>query len=60
MFRQCSLGAFIICLALLAAGGANAEDVVRLPLIGSDFPISAAVNVHGGVDTVYVSGTLPP
>ncbi len=39
---------------------AAAESVVRTPLIGSDFPISAAVTVPSGLDTVFVSGALPP
>lgn len=46
--------------AMLACGAARADDVVRLPLVGSDFPISAAVTVRGGIDTVFLSGTLPP
>jgi enamine deaminase RidA (YjgF/YER057c/UK114 family) len=57
--------------ALLAAGGAfsifatadvhAAEDVARLPLPDNNpFPISAAVTVRGDLDTVYVSGALPP
>jgi enamine deaminase RidA (YjgF/YER057c/UK114 family) len=38
----------------------GAEDVVRTPLPdGNPFPISAAVSVRAGVDTVYVSGALP-
>jgi enamine deaminase RidA (YjgF/YER057c/UK114 family) len=38
----------------------GAEDVVRTPLPdGNPFPISAAVTVAAGVDTVYVSGALP-
>src|SRR6202051_493822 len=38
----------------------GAEDVVRTPLPdGNPFPISAAVTVSAGVDTVYVSGALP-
>ncbi len=60
IFRRRTSRALIVGAALLAGGHAGAEDVARLPLIGSDFPISAAVDVHGGVDTVYVSGTLPP
>ncbi len=48
------------CIAMLACGAAFADDVVRLPLVGSDFPISAAVTVRGGIDTVFLSGTLPP
>ena len=39
---------------------AHAADVVRTPLPnGSDFPISLAVTVPAGFDTVYVSGALP-
>jgi enamine deaminase RidA (YjgF/YER057c/UK114 family) len=34
--------------------------VVRLPLVGSDFPISAAVTVRHDADTYYLSGALPP
>jgi enamine deaminase RidA (YjgF/YER057c/UK114 family) len=44
--------------ALLAT--IQAADVVRTPLANnSDFPISAAVTVPAGFDTVYVSGALP-
>lgn len=37
-----------------------ATPVVRTALLGSDFPISAAVTVPSGFDTVYLSGALPP
>ena len=38
----------------------HAQDVVRTPLPdGNPFPISAAVTVPAGYDTVYVSGALP-
>jgi enamine deaminase RidA (YjgF/YER057c/UK114 family) len=48
------LAAAIGCVAL------GAEDVVRTPLPdGNPFPISAAVTVPAGFDTVYVSGALP-
>jgi enamine deaminase RidA (YjgF/YER057c/UK114 family) len=41
-------------------GVASAADVVRLPLPNNnDFPISAAVVIPAGFDTVYVSGALP-
>jgi enamine deaminase RidA (YjgF/YER057c/UK114 family) len=44
----------------VACSAMGAEDVVRTPLPdGNPFPISAAVTVRAGVDTVYVSGTLP-
>ena len=37
-----------------------ADAVTRTPLPdGNPFPISAAVTVRAGTDTVYVSGTLP-
>jgi enamine deaminase RidA (YjgF/YER057c/UK114 family) len=46
--------------ALLGVSIANAADVVRTPLPdGNPFPISAAVTVPAGYDTVYVSGALP-
>jgi len=39
---------------------AHAADVVRTPLPnGNPFPISLAVTVPAGADTVYVSGALP-
>jgi enamine deaminase RidA (YjgF/YER057c/UK114 family) len=47
-------------LLCVAAPAAQAEDVVRTPLPdGNPFPISDAVTVPAGFDTVYVSGTLP-
>jgi len=57
------------CAAVLAStvmvnamlfGSSNAADVVRTPLPnGNDFPISLAVTVPSGAETVYVSGALP-
>jgi enamine deaminase RidA (YjgF/YER057c/UK114 family) len=54
----------IVALAVLASAvscvAVGAEDIVRTPLPdGNPFPISAAVTVRAGVDTVYVSGALP-
>jgi enamine deaminase RidA (YjgF/YER057c/UK114 family) len=48
-------------LATAITGAAlGAEAVVRTPLPdGNPFPISAAVTVSAGVDTVFVSGALP-
>jgi enamine deaminase RidA (YjgF/YER057c/UK114 family) len=46
----------------VAVGAAawGAENVLRTPLPdGNPFPISAAVTVPAGFDTVYVSGALP-
>ncbi len=55
--------ALLISMTLLAAGAlavARAAGVVRTPLPdGNPFPISEAVTVPAGFDTVYVSGTLP-
>ncbi len=36
-----------------------AQDVVRHPIPGSDFPILTAVEVPAGKTTVYLSGTVP-
>lgn len=48
---------FLMNTVVLAA---HAADIVRTPLPnGSDFPISRAVTVPAGFDTVYVSGALP-
>jgi enamine deaminase RidA (YjgF/YER057c/UK114 family) len=54
----------MLCLALFAMGAAPAaqcaDGIMRTPLPdGNPFPISAAVTVPAGTDTVYVSGTLP-
>jgi enamine deaminase RidA (YjgF/YER057c/UK114 family) len=53
----------ITCALLMSACVANSErdaGPVRTPLPnGSDFPISLAVTVPAGFDTVYVSGALP-
>lgn len=37
-----------------------ADGIVRYPIPGSDFPISAAVEVPAGKSTVYLSGMVPP
>ena len=60
-FLRCVLkseGAALIFCAL--AGAAHAQAVTRTPLIGSDFPISAAVSVKAGTDIVYLSGAMGP
>jgi enamine deaminase RidA (YjgF/YER057c/UK114 family) len=60
---DCRHGA-VLALGFLAATAAcaavGAQDVVRTPLPdGNPFPISAAVTVPAGMDTIYVSGALP-
>ncbi len=54
----------LLALGLLASAvtcvAAGTDGIVRTPLPdGNPFPISAAVTVGAGVDTVYVSGALP-
>jgi enamine deaminase RidA (YjgF/YER057c/UK114 family) len=49
----------LVAVLLLAGSASAAEDVARLPLVNSEFPISAAVTVRGDLDTVFVSGALP-
>jgi enamine deaminase RidA (YjgF/YER057c/UK114 family) len=52
--------ALFAALMLPTCGIAAAADVERLPLPdGNPFPISAAVTVPAGYDTVFVSGALP-
>jgi enamine deaminase RidA (YjgF/YER057c/UK114 family) len=49
-----------VSLSVAVLSVAQAADVVRTPLPdGNPFPISAAVTVPAGFDTVYVSGALP-
>ena len=67
LFRFRNRGNYIVELMLIldvdrfgVYAGAGAPDVVRTALPDSNpFPISAAVTVRAGVDTVYVSGVLP-
>lgn len=51
-------GAAALVLAL-AAGTASAQEITRHPIPGSDFPISRAVEVPGGMTVVYLSGAVP-
>ncbi len=50
--------AAVLVLALWG-GTAAAQEVVRHPIPGSDFPISRAVEVPGGASLVYLSGAVP-
>jgi enamine deaminase RidA (YjgF/YER057c/UK114 family) len=59
-YRRAIACASIVSLSMATAAMSHAQGVVRTPLPdGNPFPISAAVTVRGGLDTVYVSGTLP-
>jgi enamine deaminase RidA (YjgF/YER057c/UK114 family) len=50
---------FAALLLALSTGAALAEEVLRHPIPGSDFPISRAVEVPTGADMVYLSGAVP-
>jgi enamine deaminase RidA (YjgF/YER057c/UK114 family) len=56
---RCAAWAVLLA-AATSSSPARAQDVVRLPLQGSNFPISAAVTVRTGTDLVFLSGALPP
>lgn len=45
---------------LVAAAAAVAADITRIPIPNSNFPISQAVRVPAGVETIYFSGITPP
>lgn len=64
MHKSAPRRSLILAMGMAAAAASSmalgAEDVVRTPLPdGNPFPISAAVTVRAGMDTVYVSGALP-
>jgi enamine deaminase RidA (YjgF/YER057c/UK114 family) len=51
---------FISCFAAASIALAQSGDkVARIPIPNSDFPISGAVVVPPGYETIYVSGTIP-
>lgn len=47
-------------LALLLPLGAQAQEVTRHRIPGSDFPIAAAVEIPPGATMVHLSGAVPP
>ncbi|MFZ2237268.1 MAG: RidA family protein [Dokdonella sp.] len=49
-----------IGLAFVPAIAAGAGDVIRHPIPGSDFPISAAVEIPAGKSLIFLSGMVPP
>ena len=49
-----------LALGLAMAGGAAAQEVTRHRILGSDFPIAAAVEVPAGLTMVHLSGAVPP
>ncbi len=51
---------FGVLVASAVACAAHAQNVVRLAVPDSDFPISAAVTVTAGTDLFFLSGALAP
>jgi enamine deaminase RidA (YjgF/YER057c/UK114 family) len=54
-----AIAAVIFCCTPVSGQAQSGEKVERIPLANSDFPISAAVIVPAGYDTIYVSGHIP-
>lgn len=52
--------ALTILAAGLITGAAHAQEIVRNPIPGSDFPIAQSVEVPPGAEILYVSGQVPP
>jgi len=55
--RFAASGLFV---ALAAVNGASAADITRVAIPNSSFPISLAVRVPAGAETIYFSGVTPP
>ena len=49
-----------IGLAVVPSLVGAADDIVRYPILNSDFPISAAVEIPAGKSMVYFSGMVAP
>ena len=49
----------VLCGAVSSSVGQASDKVDRVPLSNPDIPISAAVVVPAGYDTIYVSGHIP-
>lgn len=49
----------LLAALLIAASSAHAQQIKRTPIPNSNFPISVAVSVPAGAETVYFSGVLP-
>lgn len=56
---RCLIAGLVLGCAVTAALGQSGDKVERIPIANSDFPISAAVVVPSGYDTIYVSGNIP-
>ena len=49
----------VLMAGLLLAFGAHAQQIKRTAIPNSNFPISVAVTVPAGAETIYFSGVLP-
>jgi enamine deaminase RidA (YjgF/YER057c/UK114 family) len=49
----------VLMAGLLLAFGARAQQIKRTAIPNSNFPISVAVTVPAGAETIYFSGVLP-
>ena len=58
VLRAFVLSATISAMLSIAAFGQSGDKVERVPLSNPDIPISAAVVVPAGYDTIYVSGNV--
>jgi enamine deaminase RidA (YjgF/YER057c/UK114 family) len=54
----CTTALAVVCIAVSPSFGQATDKVERVPLSNPDIPISAAVIVPAGYDTIYVSGNL--
>jgi len=54
----CAIVLTIVCIANSLSFGQAGEKVERVPLGNPDIPISAAVVVPAGYDTIYISGSI--
>lgn len=59
VFLYCATALAVLCVSVSPALAQSADKVDRVPLANPDIPISAAVTVPAGYDTIYVSGQLP-
>lgn len=50
----------ILASLLAVPVAAGAQEIVRNPIPGSDFPIAQSVEVPAGATILYVSGQVPP
>jgi enamine deaminase RidA (YjgF/YER057c/UK114 family) len=57
--KKAAAAAVVTALSAIAAASASAADIVRYPLVGSNFPIARAVEVPAGFKVIFHSGFTP-